>query len=132
MTPENRKQVRLILDMRREEAEKRIADAVKALHADHAAKGSLQSGATTKKHYEIIATEGTNFVKLTLDEISDVSMSTEAFALFQETLMIFINKILEDYRSDPVVQYYKRYPNRGFNGYEKISVVIATIKNQAN
>lgn len=104
MRPENRKQVRLILELRREEAEKRIADAVKALQADHAAKGCLRSGTTIKGHCDIITIEGQNFIKNTLDEISDVSMSTEAFLLFSETLTIFTDNLYREFHDNTVVQ----------------------------
>ena len=74
-------------------------DKVKQLHADHAAKGDIRSGATLKRHVEIFDDVGQGYVSSTLDAIAGVSMQIEAFAMYEEghlQLTSFMKRNLED------------------------------------
>jgi len=99
---DKRQQIRLILEQALSAAEKNLKNEVKKLHAENAAKRCLQSGATLKRHIEIIDTVGQNYVSSTLDAIADVSMESEAFAIYGEGHVQLLTMMRKNLQNDKV------------------------------
>ncbi len=57
----------------------------KSMHADHAAKGLLRSGATIKNAVRIIEEEASAFVEKAIDDVAAVAQDTDAFALISSS-----------------------------------------------
>ena len=76
-----RAQVRLLLEYLSSEYEAKSDEQQKAMHADHAARGMLQSGATVRESLRIVETAASNYVKAIVAAVSDVSQDSEAFRM---------------------------------------------------
>jgi hypothetical protein len=74
----------LILQHERLAVHRSCQERLKALYAEHAAKGCLQSGATAKAGMRIIEETGEAFVKTSVDQVAAVAMDIDAFALIVE------------------------------------------------
>lgn len=68
------------------ETHRKCEEAQKAMHADHAAKSCLQSGATVKRAIAIIEDFATTYVEQAVDRVSAVAQDSDAFAVISSSL----------------------------------------------
>lgn len=81
MDTNERNQVRLILEHLASETLRSTQIAQKAMHAEHAAMGRLQSGSTVRSAVEIIEDHAAKYVEQAVDQTSAVAKDTDAFNL---------------------------------------------------
>ena len=85
-----RAQIRLLLEHLSSEYEVRSAEQQKAMHADHAARGRLQSGATVRSALRIAEGVASDYVKAIVLAVSDVSQDLEAFGLIATDVTLLL------------------------------------------
>ncbi|HVK80687.1 MAG TPA: hypothetical protein VM915_08735 [Verrucomicrobiae bacterium] len=81
-----RAQIRLLLEHLGSEYHRESGEAHKAMHAQHAAKGCLQSGATVKAAIRICEEQSNLFIDKAVDGVAAVAQDTDAFAMIVTTL----------------------------------------------
>lgn len=81
-----RAQIRLLLEHLGSEYGRLCGDAQKAMHAEHAAKGLLRSGATVKAAIRIAEERTDAFVDKLIDEVSAVARDIDAFNMIVAAL----------------------------------------------
>ncbi len=91
MGNEQRKQIRLILDNADDLARKAVRDRLKAIYADHAAKGMLQSGGTVKVAVRAVEEEAHRLIVGSLDQVAPVAKDVEAYAMIRLTFDGFLS-----------------------------------------
>jgi hypothetical protein len=80
MTPEQREQVRLIVEHEVEARTKEFDDKLRAMYHRHAATGHLKAGITIKMALRYMEDITVALIKNAIDEVSKVAMDPEAFA----------------------------------------------------
>lgn len=78
-----RAQIRLILDNLDDLARKTVMERLRALYADHAARGLLQSGATVKVGVRLMEEEAGRLAEGAVDQVAAVAKDIEAFAMIE-------------------------------------------------
>ncbi len=76
-----RAQINLLFEHLGSEYHNRSQEQQKAMHGEHAARGTLQSGATVRSALRLAEDIATDFVKTVIPAVSDVSQDTEAFGM---------------------------------------------------
>lgn len=76
-----RAQIRLVADGADDLARKAVLDGKRALYADHAARGLLQSGATIRVAVRLFEGEAGKLIANLTDVALEISKEAEAFAL---------------------------------------------------
>lgn len=87
-----RAQIRLLLDHHGDELRRQYADQLRAMHADHASRGVLKSGATVKAALRIAEDLAVNYIKTIVEAVSHVAQNIRAF----NSVMTDITIILGD------------------------------------
>lgn len=85
----SRAQIRLLTDDADDLARKAVLGGKRALYADHAARGVLQSGATIRVAVRLFEAEAGNLIAKLTDAVAAVSKEPEAFALIADCLARF-------------------------------------------
>lgn len=88
-----RAQVRLLLEHLSSEYEAKSDEQQKAMHADHAARGMLQSGATVRESLRLIEAVASDYVKAIVSSVSDVSQGTEAFGMIATDVTLLLRTL---------------------------------------
>ncbi len=86
-----RAQARLIIENSGDLARKAVNDRLKAIYADHAARGLLRSGATVKAGLRAMEEEASRFITGIIDQVAGVAKDVEAFAMVRESLEPFLS-----------------------------------------
>lgn len=86
-----RTQIRLLLENAVDLTRKAIQDRLKALYADHAARGLLRSGGTIKIGVRTLEEEASSFITGIVDLVSPVVKDVEAFAMMSEATEILLS-----------------------------------------
>lgn len=81
-----RAQIRLILEDADARTKKAVDDRLKAIYADHAARGLLQSGATVKVAIGGIEEIASKFITGCIDQVATIAKDMEAFAMIEEVV----------------------------------------------
>ncbi|MBC2666579.1 hypothetical protein H7F51_13730 [Novosphingobium flavum] len=79
MDKAERAQIRLLLDHHGDELRRHYAEQLKAMHADHAARGVLKSGATIKEALRIAEDLTVTYIKTIVEAVADVAQNIRAF-----------------------------------------------------
>lgn len=88
-----RAQIRLLLDHLGSEYRVKSDEQQKAMHADHAARGTLQSGATVKSALRIAEDLAIDYVKTVVATVADVSQDLEAFGMILTDVTILLRDL---------------------------------------
>lgn len=86
-----REQIRLIVTDLSERAHDETGAGLKAMYADHAARGLLASGATIKVAVREMEKIAEKLISGCVDRVSPVAKDTEAFAIIAETINTFLS-----------------------------------------
>lgn len=84
-----RAQVRLILENLDDLARKTVMDRLRALYADHSARGLLRSGATVKAAVRAMEEEAGRLAEGAVDQVAAVAKDMEAFAMIEAMVQGF-------------------------------------------
>ena len=84
-----RTQIRLLADDADDLARKAVFEGTRALFAEHAARGVLQSGATIRVAVRLFEGEAGNLIAKLTDAVAALSKEPEAFALIADCLARF-------------------------------------------
>jgi len=101
VNPQERAQIRLILEHNLDLNQNEFRKRVKALQISNASKGLLRSGATIKAAIRVMEELATAFVKDCTDHVIAVSRDPDAFKLIQETLTELQNFLRSEL--DPII-----------------------------
>lgn len=93
MNADERAQVRLILDTLAERATAAYREKLDAAYGTFSAKGMLQSGNTIRVGVRLMGESAEQLVKDSVDQVSPISMGTDAFAMISETLELFLSSL---------------------------------------
>lgn len=88
-----RAQIRLLLEHLGSEYRAQADERQKAMHADHAARGTLQSGATVKSALRIAEDLATDYVKTIVATVADVSQDSDAFSMTLTDVTIMLRDL---------------------------------------
>ena len=86
MDTHERNQVRLILEHLTLETLRKTELAQKAMHAEHSAKGLLQSGGTIRLAVDIVEEQAAKFVETAVDQTAAVAQDLDAFNVIAASL----------------------------------------------
>lgn len=88
-----RAQVSLLLEHLNSEFRAKSDEQQNGMHSNHAARGTLQSGATVKESLRIVETIATDYVKAIVSAVSDVSQDTEAFGMVATDVTLLLRTL---------------------------------------
>lgn len=95
-----RAQVRLILDHESDLARNAFDNRLKAIYAEHAAKGLLKSGATIKVALRAMEEIASRLIADCIDKVASVSKESEAFAMIAEAVQTYLSFLYD--KAEPI------------------------------
>lgn len=102
MSPEQRDQIRLILDHLIRGAESDFSSRMDIMYAANSARGILRSGYTIKRGLSVMELLATSLIDESIEQISKVAMDVEAFALIKAVVTKF--ETFQKRKLDSIVQ----------------------------